>query len=89
MEPCKLSPRKTDELDELRKRRGIAYRAGDIIALGQVHQEMKAFWLRNGWSEDDAQAEYEINVKECVVPYNSTIDELSIIKSRILLMAHS
>jgi hypothetical protein len=91
MEPYKLSPRKPDlldELDALRKRRGIAYRAGDF-ALEQVHQEMKAFWLRNGWSEDEAQAEYEIHAKECEVPYNSTVDELSNIKGKLLLMAHS
>lgn len=92
MENYKLSPRKPDlldYLDKLRKRRGNAYRAGDLIALEVVHQEMKVFWLRNGWGEYEAQAEYEIHIKECEVPYDSKVDELSNIKGKILLMAHS
>lgn len=91
MNTVTLSPRKLDlldELDALRKKRGIYYRAGNISALEQVHQEMKQFWLRNGWSEEDAQADYLVHVDECKVPYADTIDELSIIKGRLLLLAH-
>lgn len=69
MENYKLPERKRDLLDELndlRHRRGIAYRKGNTLELEAIHQEMKAFWLRNGWSEDEAQEEYVSQVKECV-----------------------
>lgn len=88
----KFSPRKPDlldELNELRTRRGLAYRAHDMITLEQVHQEMKAFWLRNGWNESEAQEEYLIHAKECEAPYSETIDELSEIKAHLLLLSHS
>lgn len=88
MERYKLSPRKPDlqdELDALRKRRGIAYRAGDLVALEVVHQEMKAFWLRNGWSDEDAQEQYEMHVKECKTPYVHTNNELNLIMEKLLL----
>lgn len=70
MEKYKLPLRKRDLLDELndlRNRRGIAYREGNILELEAIHQEMKDFWLRNGWSEADAHEEYISHVKECVV----------------------
>lgn len=68
MKDYKLPSRKPDLLDELndlRRRRGIAYRAGEIKELDAVHLEMKAFWLRNGWSESEAHEEYLNHVKEC------------------------
>lgn len=49
---------------------------------------MKAFWLRNGWNESEAQEEYLIHVKECETPYSETIDELSAIKGHLLFLAH-
>lgn len=68
MKDYKQPTRKPDLLDELnalRRRRGIAYRAGDIEKLELVHLEMKAFWLRNGWSEMEANEEYQRHVSEC------------------------
>lgn len=68
MKNYKLPPRKPDLLDELnalQRRRGIAYRAGKIEELEMVHLEMKAFWLRNGWSEDEANEEYLTHGREC------------------------
>lgn len=54
-----------DDLNLLRNRRSLAYRLNYRDALAQIHLEMKAFWLRNGWSEDEANAEYLANVQEC------------------------
>lgn len=88
----KLSPRKPDLLDELndlRKRRGITYRGGDLIALEVIHQEMKAFWLRNGWNETEAQDEYLIHCSECQTPYNEKIEEPTTIKGRLLQLVNS
>ena len=72
MEKYKLPARKRDLLDELkmlRNRRSLAYRLNDKDALAQIHLEMKAFWLRNGWSEQEAQHEYLKHVEECREPY--------------------
>ncbi len=68
MKDYKLPPRKLDLLDELnalRRMRGIAYRAGNTEELDMIHLEMKAFWLRNGWSEMEANEEYQRHVSEC------------------------
>lgn len=68
MEKYKLPARKWDLLDELnllRKRRSIAYRFNNQNELAKVHLEMKAFWLRNGWSVDEAHDEYISHVNEC------------------------
>lgn len=92
MEHHKLSIRKADLLDELndlRVRRGIAYRAGDLISLENVHLEMKAFWLRNGWNENEAQEDYLIHVKECEIPYKDTADVLTAIKGSLLLFMYN
>lgn len=72
MQECRLSPRKPDLLDELnalRRRRGIAYRTGSSQELEAIHLEMKDFWLRNGWSLEDASNEYLNHVRECAQPY--------------------
>ena len=72
MKDYKLPQRKPDLLDELnalRRRRGIAYRESNTEELEMIHLEMKAFWLRNGWSEEEAHEEYLNHVKECEVPY--------------------
>lgn len=72
MEKCKLPPRKRDLLDELnllRNRRSLAYRFNDQDGLTQIHLEMKAFWLRNGWTEQGAHEEYLYHVNECADRY--------------------
>lgn len=72
MKDYKLPPRKPDLLDELnalRRRRGIAYRAGNGAELETIHLEMKTFWLRNGWSEEDANEEYQRHISECNSPF--------------------
>lgn len=91
MKAYQLSNRKPDILDELntfRKERGIAYRTGDLIALDKVHQEMKYFWLRNGWSEAEAQEDYLIHIKECEVSFADKFDEITDIKGTLLLLNH-
>ncbi len=68
MEKYKLLARKRDLLDELnllRNLRSLAYRFNNQDELAQVHLEMKAFWLRNGWTEQEAQEEYLYHVNEC------------------------
>ena len=72
----KLPQRKRDLLDELhllRNRRSLAYRFNDQDGLVQVHLEMKAFWLRNGWTEQEADEEYLKHVEECLEPYQSPV----------------
>ncbi len=72
MEKYKLPARKRDLLDELnllRNRRSLAYRLNNQDELAQVHLEMKAFWLRNGWTEQEAENEYLKHVEECREPY--------------------
>jgi hypothetical protein len=61
-------PRKPDLLDELNALRSLrtqAYFANDSAALEAAHQQLKQFWLRNGWSEEEAQKEYLRHVEEC------------------------
>lgn len=72
MKNYKLPPRKPDLLDELnalRRKRGVAYRVGNTEELEAIHLEMKAFWLRNGWSENEAEDEYQSHLKECSEPF--------------------
>lgn len=69
---CKLPTRKRDLLDELnllRNRRSLAYRFNNQDELADIHLEMKAFWLRNGWTEQDAEDEYLYHVNECADRY--------------------
>lgn len=76
MEKYRLSARKRDLLDELnllRNRRSLAYRYKDQDELAQIHLEMKDFWLRNGWTEQEAEKEYLKHVEECREPYQSPI----------------
>jgi hypothetical protein len=76
MENYKLPPRKRDLLDELnllRNRRSLAYRLNDEDELAQVHLEMKAFWLRNGWTEQEAEEDYLKHVEECRVSYQPPV----------------
>lgn len=76
MEKYKLPARKRDLLDELnllRNHRRLAYRFNDQDELTQVHLEMKAFWLRNGWTEQEAKDEYLKHVEECREPYQSPV----------------
>ena len=76
MEKYKLPARKRDLLDELnlfRNRRSLAYRFNDHAELAQVHLEMKAFWLRNGWTEQEAEEEYLKHVEECHEPYQPPV----------------
>lgn len=68
-------PRKPDLLDELNALRSIrtqAYFANDSAALDAAHQQLKQFWLRNGWTEEEAQETMEEYVRECERPL--TID---------------
>lgn len=61
-------PRKPDLLDELnalRSKRAQAYFANDSAGLEAAHQQLKQFWLRNGWTEEEAQEEYLRHVEEC------------------------
>lgn len=81
MKNYKLPPRKPDLLDELnalRVRRGIAYRAGNNEELEMIHLQMKTFWLRNGWSENEAHEEYLNHVFECKPPYTKPMENPSI-----------
>ena len=76
MEKYKLPVRKRDLLDELnllRNRRSLAYRFNDQDQLAQVHLAMRLFWLRNGWTEQEANEEYLKHVKECREPYQSPV----------------
>jgi hypothetical protein len=68
MEPYQLPPRKPDLLDaltELRYKRRIAYTSNNTQLLAQIHLEIKAFRLKSGWDEQDAEEEYLQNVNEC------------------------
>jgi hypothetical protein len=63
-------PRKPDLLDELnalRSLRAQAYFANDSVALEAAHQQLKQFWLRNGWSEEEAQEAYEEAIRDCEI----------------------
>lgn len=76
MEKYKLPQRKRDLLDDLnllRNRRSLAYRFNDQDGLTQIHFEMKAFWLRNGWTEQEAEEEYLKHVEECREPYQPPV----------------
>jgi hypothetical protein len=76
MENYKLPTRKRDLLDELnllRNRRSLAYRFNDQNQLAQIHLEMKAFWLRNGWTEQESEEEYLKHVEECREPYQPPV----------------
>jgi hypothetical protein len=84
MEKYKLPPRKRDLLDELnllRNRRSLAYRFNDQDQLAQIHLAMKAFWLRNGWTEREAEEEYLKHIEECGKPYQSPVGLLAITHS--------
>ena len=77
MKDYKLPPRKPDLLDELnalRRRRGIAYRASNGAELETIHLEMKAFCLRNGWSTQEAEEQHTEYVKQCQVPFALPLD---------------
>ncbi len=72
----KLPPRKRDLLDELnllRNRRSLAYRFNDQNELAEVHLAMKNFWLRNGWTEQEAEDEHLKHIEKCSKPYQSTV----------------
>ena len=76
MENYKLPTRKRDLLDELnllRNRRSLAYRFNDRDELTEVHLEMRAFWLRNGWTEQEAEEEYLNHIEECREPYRPPV----------------
>lgn len=76
MEKYKLPVRKWDLLDDLnllRNRRSLAYRFNNQDELAEVHLEMKAFWLRNGWTEQEAKEEYLKHVEECREPYRPPV----------------
>ncbi len=76
MKKNKLPPRKRDLLDELnllRNRRSLAYRFNDQEELAQIHLEMKAFWLRNGWTQQEAEEQYLNHVEECSKPYRPPV----------------
>jgi hypothetical protein len=76
MQKYKLPQRKRDLLDDLnllRNCRSLAYRFKDEAGLAQIHLEMKAFWLRNGWTEQEAEEEYLKHVEECREPYQSPV----------------
>ena len=62
-----------DELNLLRNRRSLAYRFNDQDELARIHLEMKAFWLRNGWTAQEAEDEYLKHVEECREPYHSSV----------------
>lgn len=77
MKNYKLPSRKPDLLDELnalRKKRGIAYRAGNIEELEMIHLDMKAFWLKNGWNIQEAEEQYKEHVEQCQVPFVLPLD---------------
>ncbi len=72
----KLPQRKRDLLDELnlqRNRRSLAYRLNDRDELARIHLEMKAFWLRNGWTEQESEEEYLKHVEECRESYRPPV----------------
>ncbi|MFN8324084.1 MAG: hypothetical protein U0T74_15585 [Chitinophagales bacterium] len=84
MEKHKLPARKRDLLDDLnllRNRRSLAYRFNDRDELARIHLEMRAFWMRNGWTEQEAQDEYLKHVEECSKPYQSPVGLLAITHS--------
>ena len=81
MEKYKLPPRKRDLLDEidlLRNRRSLAYRFNDRDELAQIHLEMRAFWLRNGWTEQEAEEEYLKHVEQYREPYLPPVGLLAV-----------
>ncbi len=70
-----------DELNLLRNRRSLAYRFNDQNELAEVHLEMKNFWLRNGWTEQEAEQEHLKHIEECSKPYQSPVGLLAITHS--------